>query len=76
MSNYIQQTQLRSTLTNYVIGIMQHNNIPAMEMENALIYVLNALKDQVREDLVSSILESSKPEPEKKEEEDASQDIS
>lgn len=72
MSNYIQETQLRSTMTNYVIGIMQQNNISASEMENALIYVLNALKDQIREEIISSMIQ----EQEKKEEEDGGETTS
>lgn len=58
MSNkqLIQQSQLRSTLINYIINIMQQNNISAIEMENALIYVLNNLKDQIKDDLIINLL--------------------
>ncbi len=48
------RTQLRATLMNQVEQIMAGNNISAMMMEDALVYVLNTIKDLTLQDYVSA----------------------
>ena len=48
------RAQLRATLMNQVEQIMAGNNISAMMMEDALVYVLNTIKDLTLQDYVSA----------------------
>ena len=59
--------QLRNTLLAQVNGLMREYDIPASDMEDALIYIQNELKDIVLQDYMQEVL-SPKEENERTEE--------
>ena len=59
--------QLRNTLLAQVNGLMREYDIPASDMEDALIYVQNELKDAILQNYMQEVL-SPKEENERTEE--------
>ena len=59
--------QLRNTLLAQVNGLMREYDIPASDVEDALIYIQNELKDIVLQDYMQEVL-SPKEESERTEE--------
>ena len=59
--------QLRNTLLAQVNGLMREYDIPASDVEDALIYIQNELKDIVLQDYMQEVL-SPKEENERTEE--------
>ena len=59
--------QLRNTLLAQINGLMREYDIPASDMEDALIYIQNELKDIVLQDYMQEVL-SPKEENERTEE--------
>ena len=48
--------QLRNTLLSQINSLMREYHIPALDMEDALVYIQNELKDLILQDYMQEIL--------------------